>query len=232
MVTASRNRASAALSARLQARRPEIEQAALTRVYSVSDPGDVADPDYATGLRSAVSAAVAYGIATLEPGDGRPAPVPAELLSQARRAARSGVPLDTVLRRYVAGHALLDEFIVQESQAVDAAPGVSLRDALRAEAASLDHLIDAVAAEYSSETAAKARSLHQRRNERVRKLLVGELSDPGELDYDIDASHIGAVAVGAEAERTIRHLAAALDGRPCSPAPARTACWAPAPPRP
>jgi hypothetical protein len=210
----SAERLGAGLRAQLQARRPEIEQTVLARVYSVSNPDDMADPDYALGLRSAVSAAVGYGIAALEDGAGRPAPVPAELLSQARRAARGGVPLDGVLRRYVAGHALLGEFIVQEAEGSSEALSACLGEALRAEAASLDHLIAAVAAEYRDEIEAKARSLHQRRTERARKLLAGELSDAGELDYDLDAWHLGAIAVGAEAERAVRNLAGALDRRP------------------
>ncbi len=205
---------SATLQARLRARRPEIEQEVLARVYSVSDPGDVADPDYALGLRSAVSAAVAYGIAALGNDGGRLAPVPAELLSQARRAARSGVPLDTVLRRYVAGHALLGEFIVQEAGDSGRDLSIFLREALRAEAVNLDHLIGAVAVEYRSEIETKTRSLHQRRNELVRKLIAGELSDPGELGYELDAWHIGAIAAGGEAERAIRDLAGTLDRRP------------------
>jgi hypothetical protein len=174
----------------------------------------VADPDYALGLRSAVSAAVAYGIAALENGAGRPAPVPAELLSQARRAAHSGVPLDTVLRRYVAGHALLGEFIVQEAGGPGRALSICLQEALRAEAANLDHLIGVVAAEYRCEIEARARSLHQRRDERVRRLVAGELSDAGDLGYDLDAWHIGVIAAGTGAERATRDLAAALDRRP------------------
>jgi len=202
------------LAERLNERRAEIEQTVLTRVHSVSDPDEVRDPDYVTGLRAAVSAAVAYGITALESGDGRPAPVPVELLAQARRAASGGIPIDTVLRRYLAGHALLDEFIVQEAARGSGEPaGARLQDALKAEAASFDHLIDAVVAEYRSETEAKARSLHQRRRDRVRKLLAGELSDAEEFDYDLDGSHLGLIATGPEAEQAIKELAAALDRR-------------------
>jgi len=202
------------LAERLNERRAEIEQTVLTRVHSVSDPDEVRDPDYVTGLRAAVSAAVGYGIAALESEDGRPAPIPVELLAQARRAASGGIPIDTVLRRYLAGHALLDEFIVQEvERETGEAAGAPLQEALKAEAASFDHLIDAVIAEYRTETEAKARSLHQRRRDRVRKLLAGELSDAEELDYDLDGFHLGLIATGPEAEPVLKDLATALDRR-------------------
>jgi hypothetical protein len=201
------------LAERLRERHSEIEQTVLTRIYSVADPGGVRDPDYVTGLRTAVSAAIAYGIAALEDGGDRPAPVPVELLAQARRAAGSGVPIDAVLRRYVAGHALLGEFIIQEAEGAGGGRGPRLQEALRLEAASLDHLIGAVVAEYRSETESKARSSHQRRRERVRKLLAGELADAEELDYDLDAWHLGLIAAGPGSEQAIRDLAAGLDRR-------------------
>lgn len=96
------------LHARLQARRPEIERDVLSRVYGVSDPTGVSNSEYVDGLRAAVSAALDFGLAAIERGERRAPPIPAALLAQARVAARSGVGLDTVLRRYYAGHSLLD----------------------------------------------------------------------------------------------------------------------------
>src|SRR6478672_191275 len=201
------------LAERLGERRGESEQTILARVSSVSDPEEVRDPEYVTGLRAAVSAALAYAIAALGSQAPRPAPVPVELLVQARRAAAAGIPVDTVLRRYVAGHAVLAEFIVAEAETIGGVRGACLQEALRSAAASLGHLIAAVAAEYRSESEAKARSLHQRRRERVHKLLAGELSGSEELDYDLEGWHLGVIAVGPEAEQAVRDLAAALDRR-------------------
>jgi hypothetical protein len=198
---------------RLRARRPEIEQAILTRVHSVADPADVADPAYIEGLRAAVHAALTYAIAALENDGGHPAPLPTELLAQARRAARDGVPLDTVLRRYLAGHTLLDDFIVQEAEAAGSLGSTHLQDALRTEAAILDHLIDAVAAEYRSEVEARSRSLHRRRAECVDRLLAGELADTSELSYDFDGWHIGAIVAGPRGEETLRNLTKSFDRR-------------------
>src|SRR4051812_23940055 len=99
------------LSSRLRARRPEIDQAVLTRILAVSDLNesvdlDSLDPEYLEGLRAATSAAVDYGFAVLEYGEERAPPPPPVLLAQARLAARYGVGLDTVLRRYSAGFVL------------------------------------------------------------------------------------------------------------------------------
>jgi PucR C-terminal helix-turn-helix domain/GGDEF-like domain len=203
----------------------EIEATVLTRVNSVVDTADVADAEYAGGLRAAVSAALAYAIAALAEPEGRPAPLPVELLAQARRAARAGVPLDAVLRRYVAGHALLSDFIVTEAEAA-ALSADSLQDALRFEAATLDHLIDAVSAEYRAELEARSRSAERRRADRARRLLAGELADPAPLDYDLDAHHLGAIGAGPGADRTLRDLARALDRRLLLVRSDERACWA------
>ena len=45
------------LTARLRARRDEIEQATLTRVSSVPDPTENPDPEYTEGVKVAVTAA-------------------------------------------------------------------------------------------------------------------------------------------------------------------------------
>lgn len=123
------------------------------------------------------------------------------------------MPLDTVLRRYVAGHALLGEFILQEAAAGDPAPAASLRELLRTEAAALDHLIGAVAREYREEAEARAASSERRRAERVAKLLAGELADGDGLDYELGGWHVGAILAGAWPADAARGLARALDCR-------------------
>src|SRR6185295_7386978 len=106
-----------------RARRPDLEQAALARIKAISDPADVADPDYVDGLRAALASALDYGLAAIEHGEDRAPPPPAPLLSQARLAARNGVGLDTVLRRYVAGYTLLGDCLVDEAGGQDPGQG-------------------------------------------------------------------------------------------------------------
>jgi hypothetical protein len=70
-----------------------------------------------------------------------------------------------------------------------------------------------VASAHSSEIARRARSHEQRRAEIVCKLLAGESPDGGEraeLGYELDAWHLAVIATGADAEKAVRRLAAAL----------------------
>ena len=100
---------------RLRARRAEIDEAIFVRVRDLA-PGAAAleDPEYVEGLRAAVVAAVDYVLEGLEQEVGFSPQIPAAAVAQARRAARAGVGLDTLLRRYVAGHAILEDFVMRE----------------------------------------------------------------------------------------------------------------------
>jgi DNA-binding MarR family transcriptional regulator len=198
----------------------------LARVCGIADPAAVDDPAYAEGLRSAVSVALTHAITALE--EVHLPSVPAELLSQARCAARHGVPLDTVVRRYVAGHALLGDFILAMAEGrVSSELGFAeLRRALRIETVLLDNLIVAVAREFTSEIAERSRSASQRRAERVRMLLEGQPIDASELSYELDAWHIGALAYGPGAGAALRDLAAVLDRRLLVISPGGKKLWA------
>jgi PucR C-terminal helix-turn-helix domain len=211
----------------LQSRRPEIEGIALARTYDVSDPARVKDPEYVAGLRAAVSAALDYGFAGIKLGEERAGPPPVALLVQARHAARSGVDLDTVLRRYIAGYALLGDFIMQaiEDGALSLQT-VDLRRIWRTQATLLDRLVAAVTAEYRLESEGRLRNAESRRVERVKRLLAGQFLEPGELNYEFDAWHIGAIATGSRAGTVLRDLAARLDRRLLLVHPSDGTLWA------
>jgi PucR C-terminal helix-turn-helix domain/GGDEF-like domain len=204
----------AELSARLSARRQEIEQATLARVRSVSDPEEIASPEYREGLRVAVAAALEYGIEALERSEDRPAPIPTALRSQARLAARNGVELDTVLRRYLAGHTLLDDFLIEESESGSlGVSGASLKRLLRVEAAALDRLLVAVSEEYARESRERPTSPEERRTRQVERLLAGEPLEGTELAYGFDAHHLGLLLHGPEGPEAVKSLARGLDAR-------------------
>lgn len=200
-----------AFAARLRVRRPEIEEAALARIYALADPGR-SDPVYVEGLRAALSAALDHGFIVVERGEERSPPVPQALLSQARLAARSGIGLDTVLRRYVAGHALLGDFLLQEADTVDL-PSTLIQRIIRDLSVIVDRLLTVVTGEYARESKSRRGSTIERRAERVRRLLAGELLDTSELAYDFEAWHLGMAIGGAGATEAIRELATLL-GRP------------------
>ena len=203
-------KARAEIAARLRARKEEIEAALATRIYAIAEPPEKIDPDYLQGLRSALSSALEFALEAVERGERRAPEVPLSLLAQARMAARNGVSLDTVLRRYVAGYALMSEYILEE---IDAESGQvpALRPVMRGQAAILDRLIATVSEEYTREDGGLLRSTAGRRAERVRRLLDGEPIDSSDIGYELDICHLGLVASGRDAERAVRRLATELD---------------------
>ncbi|HET8956410.1 MAG TPA: hypothetical protein VFN18_12200 [Solirubrobacterales bacterium] len=71
-------------------------------------PRDGVDPtylEYLDSLKENRPAVLEYAVGVIELGEHRAPNVPAPVLRAARLAARSGVTLDTVLRRYSAGNA-------------------------------------------------------------------------------------------------------------------------------
>jgi hypothetical protein len=198
------------LHTRLQARRAEIERAVLTRIYAVSDPAEVADPEYAEGLRATVTAALDYGLLGVLRGGDRALPIPAPLLAQARLAARNGISLDMVLRRYFAGQALLSDFLIEEAERNGALGRALLQRLVRAQATLFERLVTAVSDEHHRESDGRF-SNERRAAERIERLLAGELLDTSQVAYDFEGHHLGAIASGADPLEGIRELANGLD---------------------
>lgn len=205
--------ARAELAQRLLTLRPELEQAVTSRVYAISDPSEVADPAYVEGLLKSLPVALDYALGALEVGEDRAAPVPPELLTQARIAARNRVGLDTVLRRYFAGYGVVAEFAIAEVEDSGSLLAVGLRDLLRGQAALFDRLVAAISEEYVREAAVRRTSTEERRVERVERLLAGELIDVSGFTYPFDGFHLALVVEGNRAVEGLRQLAAALDQR-------------------
>ena len=201
-----------ALVAGLRERGAELEGAIATRLYSIADPREVADPAYPQGLHAALAAGVDAALSALELGERRSPEVPAAVLAQARLAARDGVPLDTVVRRCSAANALLADLLVDEAERAEV-PGSALRPLLGVQAALFDRLLSAVSREYVREAQNRPSGAAERRRECVKRLLAGELVDHSELGYDLDAHHLGLMAKGDRAEEALRELARRLDRR-------------------
>jgi len=200
------------LAERLRERLPELKTAIATRVYAISDPRDVTDPAYVEGLTAALAAAVEYRLEVLEVGERAVSDVPAALLAQARLDARDRVPLDTVLRRYFAGNALFADFLAEEAER-EGVPNAILRNLLAAQATVGDRLLAAVSAEHAREAQARPSGTAERRRESVKRLLAGEFVDHAEIEYDLEAQHLGLMARGERAEPLLRELAKRLDRR-------------------
>jgi hypothetical protein len=210
----SLDRVRAEVADRLEARLPEIGEAILCRLYAISDSTDAQNAEYREGLRAAMSAAIEYALAAIERGQERSGPIPAAMLTQARSAARNRVGLEVVLRRYAAGYSALSDFLMQETGRDSVRfPAAELYPMQRELTALFDRIVAAVGAEYRQEMEHMHRPRAQRLSERVKRLLVGELIDTAEFDYDFDAWHLGVIVTGPGAEHLLREHAAILNRR-------------------
>lgn len=212
------------LAERLRGRRHEIEQETLTRIHAIAGPV-AADPSYSDGLRVAVTAALDYGLSAVETGDGHSSALPPALLAQARTAARSGVPLDIVLRRYFAGQALFSDFIIDEAEKGGLLTGDALQLVLRGQAVLFDRLVAMVSEEYAREPQAGFPTTERRLGDLVEHLLAGELIDSSHLDYDLTGRHVGVVAAGGAARDALRGVASRFDRRLLSVTRADGTIW-------
>jgi PucR C-terminal helix-turn-helix domain/GGDEF-like domain len=214
--------------ARLRSRRVEIEEAILARIRDVaSDPAGTGDIQYEEGQRAAVAAVLDYALEGIEHGEERATLIPSAAVAQVHRAARSGVAVDTVMRRYTAAHAELGDFVIQEADRSGLlAQGTALRSVQRTQASLLDRLLVTVNEEYAREVERLCRSPEQRCAGRVRRLLAGELLDSAELGYELDGWHLGLIATGLGAEQAVRSAAAGLDCRLLSVSQEERSVWA------
>jgi hypothetical protein len=214
----------AELVQRLRARSGEIEDALFDRVQALLEDAEGEDPDYRAGLRATVAESFDYALLGLERGDDWEGPMPAASAAQARLAARSGVPLETVLRRYAAGDRLVGEFIVDEATGM---PHEQTRQILRSQGLHVDRLMAAVAAEYVEELELLRRSPSQRRAELVQSLLAGKgHARIGRLDYELDAWHLGLIVTGPRPDVAARTLATGLGRHPLVVVRSDETAWA------
>jgi hypothetical protein len=200
------------LRTRLEDRREELESAALTRVSAIADPARIADPAYADGLRSAVVAAIDFGLASIDSGEGNEPPIPVVLLSQARLAARHRISLDTVLRRYFAGYSLLELFLIEEAGTETSIGSAALQRLVATQSSRFDRMLVAIGEEYARESEVLVRPAGDRRYvERIERLLAGESVDIADIPYDFDGWHLALIASGPGAEGSVRNLAGGAD---------------------
>ncbi len=214
-VVPSLDGARVAVVERLLARRAEIEAAVFESVGDVAS-GTLAEAPvtYVEGLRAAVLAIVELALTVIATGDAN-APIPHAAIAQARRAARIGVTLDTVLRRYIAGSGRLTEFIIEETHRTEfATTDAELRHELhRSQQELLNRVVAAITDAYQVEADCKHGSREQRKAALVRRLLAGERLLPAELvdlEYPLYRWHVGVIATGPDTVEALESMKANL----------------------
>lgn len=199
-----------AICAHLEARREEIEADLLNRVKAVTDSSFITDSEYVDGLPRAVAAGLTYAFEAMTSSERHLPPIPAVLLSQARLAARNQLPLDAVVRRYVACDTLIRDLVTKETEEAGLVKRVKLSELLRVQGVLFDRLVATVSEEHEREKESLA-STGPRQLEIVKGLLAGEALDTRELRYDLDAHHIAVMTRGPGSTDVIIGLASALD---------------------
>jgi hypothetical protein len=203
-------RARSELAARLRERFGEIEESVFSKVRSVSGPLAGQPPDYVEGLRSTVVEGLEYGIGAIEHGQNWSAPVPIAAIAQAKRAARVGVSLSTILRRYTAGDRELAVYVREEAHGL---PPDLRQEIERTQGVPVDRLMEAVASEYWQEVERMKRSPTSGLEERIRRLLDGDVTVDLDPYYELGSWHVGIIADEATAENAIHRLAKQFDAR-------------------
>jgi hypothetical protein len=195
----------------LRQRRAELAEELWNRVRAVQNPSSPAEEAYVAALQPTIEAGLEYGLEAIERGPSAPPPqVPDTLLLQARRAARTGISLDAVLRRYCAANSLFTDTMIEQADFLQV-PREELQLAFRAFAIAFEGLLSAVSEEYSRVAEKASSSFDERRSKLIDRLLAGELVEGSELSYDFTAWHLGFVAYGSAAEDSVRAVAEEVD---------------------
>jgi hypothetical protein len=196
----------------LRANESEIDEAIFRETRaSVPDPvGD--DPDYESGLYAAVAEAVDHCISVIEAGEAGAGlvPLPAATIGQARRAARRGVGIETVIHRVALGERMVKAFATTEA---DDLPARDLNRVLGSLGPAIDRLLHALTEEHRRERELREGRPDARRDEVIEQLLAGERPGPADeaiLGYALGGWHLGLVGAGRDVEDSLRHLAETL----------------------
>lgn len=192
----------------LRSRLSEIELSIFAHICAiVDDPTGTDDAEYKVGLRKTVTAVVEYGLVGIELGKQGRDSIPSVAVVQVHRAARLGVELETVLRRYIAGYKLFGEYVTRGVENLSVENG-TVAHIVSVQVSLLEHLIVSIAGEYKYEIQRVASSREHRRAELARHLLAGRDMDASDLNYDFDGWHLGIIAKGIGAGQVVRRLAA------------------------
>jgi PucR C-terminal helix-turn-helix domain len=198
------------LLARLRPRAAEVRDAMVAAALKI-EPRRAEDPEGLAGLTAAATATVELIEELIAQGKDWQPRLPEAVREHARYLARNGATLDAVMRGHYATTSVCLEFATAE---IAELPAGTLPYLIEIQGEHGDYLMGAVSAAFEEELARLGRSPGARRlGERVERLLAGGPAEAGGLDYDLGAWHLGLIAVGPDAEPTMRRLSERLGAR-------------------
>lgn len=197
----------------LRSRLEEIEEAILTRLLDVdSTSAWENEDDLRRGQRETIRACLEAALLVIEhkPDFDGVQFVPPAVLIQARKVAQAGLTLTTVLQRYLGGYDLFWDFLLEEihrAEVTEEERATLLRAASTRLSSAAVQLMPVVAMTHAQATARGTQSREERASAIVQALVGGSPVDASELEYDVDADHVGVIAAGPDAMRTVHTLA-------------------------
>jgi hypothetical protein len=175
--------------------------------------------EFAYETRQLVRECLECSYMAVERGGEWEGPIPPIVVVHGRRAVHEGVPLSSHLERYLAAYKVAWDYVLDEvgvSHLSDRDRMDLLREAATAYGSLLTRLVASVSETHWDELLRGVRTRAERRGQLVRRLLAGDLvgaSELDELDYELDAEHLGMIASGARAGQAMEVLAERLGCR-------------------
>ncbi len=192
------------LALRLRSRTEEIEEEIFATIEALPATDAAETPEYVTGLRAAVVEVVELALSAIERDQGAERLTPISAVAQAKRAARAGIGVDTVMRRYAAGDRALCLLLAEESREF---PSEVLREAQRALSATVDRLMAIAADEHALESARLPDAPRDPVLEQARRILLGEISPSDLAGYVLDLWHVALVGEAEIRPEVLRAVA-------------------------
>lgn len=198
---------------RLQVRLQELQDVIIAHIRGSTRASGGENTQFWIGQREAVEACLECWLWAIVRGERWSGPVPPVVDMQARRAAHSGVPLDTAVCRYVRAQELAWALLMQEIHDVTPTDArVELqRQAWASTASFFACLVHTVIEAYTAELERQRQTREQHDAEIVLRLLAGEPGlDLSRIKYDFDGHHLGVIASGQDARQALDILSGRL----------------------
>jgi hypothetical protein len=199
---------------RLRSRCSEALEAVATYLLrSAPNPTPVRDAQLDMGWREVASACLDCGLLAIEQGDEWSGPIPPIVVVQERRVVRDGIDLSMSVAHYMAAYRIAWDFVLEEFGYGDVSGRdgtLVLRQASTAAMSLLTKVLAEVTDVHLGELKSGRRTSAQNDARLARRILAGERINERDLDYDLDAEHIGMISWGAGAAKALATVADSL----------------------